>query len=145
MSSADEIGGGWAPFGREDLVAERPEPIRDAWLERLRDPSPPSLPAQNPRVAVDPEVARADRLGQVIAGSDDPGADLAVGGEMADDRRASSSRIDLGGEEGRVQVSRLWHGAMKSIDLSPLEPRTIGIRLFPARHSSSYLVKRRRA
>jgi hypothetical protein len=30
MSSADGIGGGWARFGREDLVAERPEPLGDA-------------------------------------------------------------------------------------------------------------------
>jgi hypothetical protein len=57
------MGGGWARFRREELVAERPEPLRDAGLERRRDPRPPPLPAHNPGLAEDPEVVRADRLG----------------------------------------------------------------------------------
>jgi len=51
-------GGDRTRSSREELVAERPQPLRHAGLERIRDPRPTPLPAHNTGLAEDPEGAR---------------------------------------------------------------------------------------
>jgi len=77
----------------------------------------------------------------VIAGGEAAGANLAVGGEMADDRGAG--RNGRGVEEGRVRVGRLRHDAMISTDLSPPDvdrwPHDPAVRLVKIRSSVKHL------
>jgi len=106
---------GRGPAGRSSSPSARSRSATPGWSAyeiHVPHRSPRTTPASRRTRKV-----RDGRVGQVIAGGDVAGADLAVGGEVTDDRQVG--RIGQGVEEDGVRVSRLRHGAMISSDLSP--------------------------